>query len=84
MTLKNDKKIWREIGVWFQNWHKKFDKVWLEHSKVSKIYTLMGCFWPKYIIFELKKDRGVTFHDTREWCQIEEKLICGLEMTWGI
>ena len=58
----------------FQNWHKEFDEFWLENSKVSKIYTLMGCFWPKYIMFELKKMyRGVIFHDTRVWCKIWRK-----------
>ena len=40
---------------------------------VSKIYTLMGCFWPKYIMFELKKYRGAIFHDTRVWCKIWRK-----------
>ena len=24
-------------------------------TQVSKIYTLMGCFWPEYIMFDLKK-----------------------------
>ena len=41
--------------------------------KVSKIYSLMGCFWPKYIMFELKKYRGAIFHDTRAWCKIWRK-----------
>ena len=66
-------KIWRGIDLSFQNWHKQFDKFWLEHWKVSKIYTLMGCFWLKYIMFELKKYRGVIFHDAREWCKIWRK-----------
>ena len=66
-------KIWRGIDLSFQNWHKEFDEFWLEHLKVSKIYTLMGCFWPKYIMFELKKYRGVIFHDTEEWCKIWRK-----------
>ena len=39
----------------FQSWHKEFDKFWPEHSKVSKIFTLMGSFWAKYMLFELKK-----------------------------
>ena len=38
-----------------QNWHKEFDKFWPEHLKISNICTLMGCFWPKYIMFEPKK-----------------------------
>ena len=33
----------------------------------------MGCFWPQYIMFYLKKHRGVTFHNTREWCKILKK-----------
>ena len=57
----------------FQNWHKKFDEFWLEHWKVSKVCTLMDCFWPKYIIFQIKEYRGVIFHDTREWCKIWRK-----------
>ena len=47
-------KIWRGIDLLFQNWHKEFDKFWPGHSKVSKIFTLMGSFWAKYILFELK------------------------------
>ena len=54
-------KIWRGIELLFQNWHKEFDKIWPEHSKVSKIFTLMGSFWAKYILFELKKYKGVIF-----------------------
>ena len=48
-------KIWKGIHLSFQNWHKEFDKFWPEHSKVSRIFTLMGFFWAKYILFELKK-----------------------------
>ena len=63
-------KIWRRIDLSFQNWHKKFDKFWPEHSKVSKIFILMGSFWAKYILFELKKYRGVIFHETEEGYKI--------------
>ena len=48
-------KIWRGIDLSVQNWHEEFDKFWPEHSKISKICTLIGCFWPKYIMLELKK-----------------------------
>ena len=66
-------KTWRGIDLPFQNWHKEFDEFWPEHSKVSKICTLMGSFWTKYIMIELKKFRGVTFHDSEEWCKIWRK-----------
>ena len=48
-------KNWRGIDLSVQNWHEEFDKFWPEHSKISKICTLMGFFWTKYIMFELKK-----------------------------
>ena len=63
-------KVWRGIDLCFQNWHKEFDEIWPEHSKVSNIFTLMGSFWAKYILFELKKYRGVTFHETEEGFKI--------------
>ena len=63
-------KIWRGIDLSFQNWHKEFDKIWPEHSKVSKIFILMGSFWAKYILFELKKYRGIIFHETEEGYKI--------------
>ena len=63
-------KIWRGIDLPFQNWHGEFDKFWLEHLEVSKMFTLMCSFWAEYILFELKKYRGVIFHDTEEWYKI--------------
>ena len=68
-VMQNLKRNWLVV----QNWHKEFDKFWPEHLEVSKICTLMGSFRPKYIIFELKKYRGVIFHDTEEWCKIWRK-----------
>ena len=61
-------KIWRGIDLSFQNWHKEFDKFWPEHSKVSKVFTLLGFFWAKYIAFELKKYREVGWDE--EGCKI--------------
>ena len=57
-------KIWRGINFSFQNRRKEFDKFWPEPSKVSKIFTLMGSFWAKYILFGLKKYRRIIFHET--------------------
>ena len=61
-------KLWRGI-VSFQNWHKDFDKFWPEHSKVSKVFTLIIPFWEKHMLFELKNYRGIIFHDTEEPCK---------------
>ena len=72
-------KIWRGIELSFQNWHNKFDKFWPEHSKVSKISTLICSFWAKYLLIELKKYRGVFFREIEEWCKIwrETDLLLG-------
>ena len=51
-------KLWRGIDLSFQSWHKEFDEFWPEHLKVSKILILMCSFWAKYILFELKNNRG--------------------------
>ena len=33
----------------------------------------MGCLWPSYITFDLKKYRGVMFGSTAYWCKIWRK-----------
>ena len=66
-------KIWRKTDLWFGKRHKEFGKFSPEHSKFSKICTLIGSFCAKYITFDLKKYRGVIFHDTEEWCKIWRK-----------
>ena len=63
-------KIWKGIDLPVRNWDEKFSKSWPEHSKISKACTLMGCLWPKYILLELKKYRGVMF----DWTQYLYKL----------
>ena len=71
MKLKRDKKYGEES---FQNWHKEFDKIWPEHSKVSKIVILLGSFWAKYILFQLKKYTGIIFHETEEGYKIWRRM----------
>ena len=64
------RKIWRGIDLSFQNWHEEFDEFWLEYTEVSNVCTLIGSFWPRHIMFELKMSKGVIFHDTEEWWKI--------------
>ena len=66
-------KIWWGINLLFQNWHEEFGKYWPEHSRVPKMLTLMGSFWTKYTLFELKKYTGVIFHGNEKWCKILRK-----------
>ena len=67
------RKIWRGTDSLFQSWLEEFEEFW--PKKVSKIFILMDSFWVKYILFELKKYRGVIFHETEEeykiWREID-------------
>ena len=65
-------KIWGKTDLLFQKWQ-KFGEFWPEHSKVSHICTLIGSYCAKYLMFGLKKYRGVIFHDTEEWCKTWRK-----------
>ena len=49
-------KLWRKTDFLFEKWHEEFKP---EQWKTLKICTLMGYFWGKYIMFELKRNRGV-------------------------
>ena len=76
-VICHDNEEWCEIGrgidLSFQNWHEDFHESWPEHLKISEISTLMGCLWPKYIMFDLKNYRGVMFDSTEYWCKIWRK-----------
>ena len=65
-------KIWRKPDLLFKKWQ-EFSEFWSEHWKILKISTFIGSFCAKYIKFDLKKYRGVFFHDTVEWCKIWRK-----------
>ena len=82
-------KIWKGLNLSVQNSHKEFNKFWPEYSKISKICTLMGCFWPKYTMLELRKYRGVMFDYTQDWYRVWRKVTCASKndmrnLTWGI
>ena len=51
----------------------KFDDFWPEPSKVAKICILIGSYFAKYLMFDLKNYRGVIFHDTEGWFKIWRK-----------
>ena len=47
--------------------------------KVSKIYTLVGCFWPKYIMFELKSAEILCLMVLNIDAKFEGKLTCAFK-----
>ena len=78
-------KNWREINLSVKNWREKFEEFWPEHSKISKTCTLMGCFWPKYIMFELKKvQRSYVWLHWKLMEHLKENWLVLSKMTWRI
>ena len=76
MRMKNDAKIEQEFTCQFKigmSNYEQFDRFWFKHSKISKIFTLMGCPWSKYIMFDLKKYKEVMFDSTAYWCKLWRK-----------
>ena len=60
-------KFEQELMDQFKTDMRNFKHFRLQHSKISIICTLMGFFWPKYIMFELRKYRGIMLDGTQDW-----------------
>ena len=72
MKLKRDKKFGEESTCRFKIDIRNLTNFDMS-TGVSKMFPLMGSFWAKYILFELKKYRGVIFHETEEGYKIWRK-----------
>ena len=73
MTMKNDTKIEEELTCHFKIYMRNFMNFDPSPGKSPKFALWMGSFWPRYIMFELKKYRGVIFHGNEEWWNISRK-----------
>ena len=66
MKLRTDVKLEEKQISYFKN-----DKNLMNiDMSLQKICTLTDCFCEKYIIFDLRKYKGVIFQDTEESCKI--------------
>ena len=63
MALKNDAKFEEKLTLGSKNNMRNLVNFHLTTQK-SENFTSIGYFCPKYMRFELKKNRGVIFHDT--------------------
>ena len=66
MKLKKDTKFGEELTCRLKIGIRSLTNFDPSTQKVSKIFILMGSFWAKYILFELKKYRRIIFHETEE------------------
>ena len=70
---------WRMIQKLKRNWLVVLKLTWTsqnlnrELEKSKKLFKKIGSLWPKYILLELQKYRGVIFHDTEELCKFWRK-----------
>ena len=71
-------KIWRKTDLLFQKWQ-EFGKFKSEHSKVSKIFTLIYHVRATYITFDLKSREVLSFMTLKSHVKFEENLCSGLE-----
>ena len=69
MELKRDTKFGEELTHRFKIGIKNLTKLDRSTQK-PKTFILMGFFWAKYILFELKRYRGIIFHETEEGYKI--------------
>ena len=70
MTMKNYTKFQEELTCHFKVDIRNLANFDPSTRKSKKIFTSIGSFWAKYILFELKKYRGVIFHETEEGYKI--------------
>ena len=81
MTLKNDEKSEQKLTclkIDIRNMTNFYVKVKV-NLKVSKIYTLVGCFWQKYIMFELKSAEILCLMVLNIDAKFEGKLTCAFK-----
>ena len=69
MTLNSYAKFEEKLTFGFENDMKNLVNFHPTTGQ-SKNFTSMDYFCPTYMRFELKKYRGVMFHDTEQWCKI--------------
>ena len=70
MILKSDTKLGEEPTCRLKIDMRNLTNFDLSTWKFQKNFPLIGSFSAKYILFELKKYRGVISHDTEEWYKI--------------
>ena len=73
--MKNGTKFEKKLTCLFQIDMSNLTNFDASTQKISKIWTLMGFFWPKYIMFKLRKYRRVMFDGIQDW--YKGKLTCG-------
>ena len=59
-------KIWRRTDLLLQKWQEKIGEFSPKHPKFSKVCTFIDSCCAEYLMFYLKKYRGIIFQDTED------------------
>ena len=70
MARKIDGQYGEELTCHFKIDMRNLSNFDLEHSRVSKFFTLKVSFWAKYILFDLQKYRGVIHSKVSKMCTL--------------
>ena len=76
-------KIWKKTDLLFQKWQ-EFGEFWPEHSKVSKICTLIDSYCAKYLMFDLKSTEELSFMILKSDAKFKKNWLVVLKITCGI
>ena len=65
----------KKMQILRENWFvvSKMTRIWWILIRALKSPKILHFDWSFLVIFDLKKCRGVIFHDTRKWCKIWRK-----------
>ena len=78
-------KNYRGTDLSVQNWHEESDEFWPEHSKISKICTLMGCLWHKVCnVWAIKVQRSSVWWYWILMKDLMENWLVLSKITWEI
>ena len=73
MTMKDDSKFEQELTGHFEIDMRNLMIFDPSTQKSQKTCTLIGWFWPKYIMFKINKYKVVMFDGTEYWCKLWTK-----------
>ena len=81
--MYNDTEGWwtirRGTDLSFQNWHKEFEKFWLDHLSLKNLHFNRLLLTNAYNVWAKKNTEELYFMTLESDAKFEEKLTCDLE-----
>ena len=84
MALKVDAKFEWRTDLLLQKWQEKIGEFSPKHPKFSKVCTFIDSCCAEYLMFYLKKYRGIIFQDTEDMQNLKKNWLVVRKMTWEI